>query len=289
MRVGFNTELQRTDDDYLPFMVGNYILGGSFHSRLMTEVRKNRCLTYDIRARHEGDILTPGNWLLSASFAPSMLEDGLQATYEVVDQWYANGVSEDEVLAAIETLTGAYLVGLSTTGSVAGQVHSFMQRGFAPEYIDEYPLRVRALTAEDVNRAIRQYFDPGLMTEVVAGSLTETPVPQGEASGEGTNVTVRLDSPDAAWRINIEKVYRTSEHIVVLSRLSRGPEAAAQVISTVADTIRIDAQYAGLPVRHYIVGKVWDWGDTKEYSFIESAETLENAIKGAELLYNQEK
>lgn len=289
VRVGFNTELQRTDDDYLPFMVGNYILGGSFHSRLMTEVRKNRGLTYDIRARHEGDILTPGNWLLSASFAPSMLEDGLQATYEVVDQWYANGVSEDEVLAAIETLTGAYLVGLSTTGSVAGQVHSFMQRGFAPEYIDEYPLRLRALTAEDVNRAIRQYFDPGLMTEVVAGSLTAGPLPQGEASGEGTNVTVRLDSPDAAWRINIEKVYRTSEHIVVLSRLSRGPEAAAQVISTVADTIRIDAQYAGLPVRHYIVGKVWDWGDTKEYSFIESAETLENAVKGAELLYNQEK
>ena len=75
----------------------------------------------------------------------------------------------------------------------------------------------------------------------------------------------------------------------MLSRLSRGPEAAAQVISTVADTIRIDAQYASLPVRHYIVGKIWDWGDTKEYSFIESAETLENAVKGAELLYNQEK
>ena len=43
----------------------------------MTEVRKNRGLTYDIRVRHEGDILTTGNWLLSASFAPSMLEDGL--------------------------------------------------------------------------------------------------------------------------------------------------------------------------------------------------------------------
>ena len=41
-------------------MIGNYILGGSFHSRLMTEVRKNRGLTYDIRARHQGDILTNG-------------------------------------------------------------------------------------------------------------------------------------------------------------------------------------------------------------------------------------
>lgn len=288
--LGYNTELQRTDHDYLPFMVGNYILGGSFHSRLMTEVRKNRGLTYSIRAHHQGDILTPGNWILTASFAPSMLKDGLEATREVVRQWYDDGVSEDEVQAAIETLTGSYLVGLSTTGSVAGQVHSFMQRGFAPEYIDEYPLRVRALTVGDVSRAIRQYFDPAQVSEVVAGSLDKAPDAQPAISPAAIPITVRLDSPDAAWRIQIEKIYLTDESIAVLSLLSRDSEAAAaQVISTVADTVQIDQSYAEFPVRHYIAGKTWEWGDTGEYSFVESAETLQNAVKGAELLYSREK
>ena len=124
-RFGFNTGLQHADDDYLPFMVGNYILGGSF-PRLMTEVRKNRGLTYDIRARHQGDILTNGNWILSASFSPGALNEGLQVAREVVLQWFDDGVSEEEVAAAIETLTGSYIVGLSNTGSVAGQVHSFL-------------------------------------------------------------------------------------------------------------------------------------------------------------------
>ena len=288
-RFGFNTGLQRTDDDYLPFMVGNYILGGSFHSRLMTEVRKNRGLTYDIRARHQGDILTQGNWTLSASFSPSVVNEGLQAAREVVQQWFDDGVSEEEVAAAIETLTGSYIVGLSTTGSVAGQVHSFIQRGFDPKYIDEYPLRLRQLTAEEVNHAIRQYFDPSLVTEVVAGSLAQAPDSSAEAD-ENLAITVRLDAPDAGWRVQIESIHRTSENIVVYSQLSRDPDnMSAQVISTVADTVKIDLSHSDLPVRHYITGKTWDWGDTGEYTFIDSPEIISPILETSDLLFELEK
>ena len=288
-RFGFNTGLQRTDDNYLPFMVGNYILGGSFHSRLMTEVRKNRGLTYDIRARHQGDILTKGNWILSASFSPGMLDEGLQVAREVVQQWFDDGVSEEEVAAAIETLTGSYIVGLSTTGSVAGQVHSFMQRGFDPKYIDEYPLLLRQLTAKDVNRAIRQYFDPSLITEVVAGSLGQAPDSSAETDGN-LAITVRLDAPDAGWRVQIKSIHRTNESIVVYSQLSRDPDnISAQVISTVADTVKIDYSDSDLPIRHYISGKTWDWGDTGEYTFIESPEINSPIIQKSELLFKLEK
>ena len=288
-RFGFNTGLQRTDDDYLPFMVGNYILGGSFHSRLMTEVRKNRGLTYDIRARHQGDILTNGNWILSASFSPGALNEGLQAAREVVSQWFDDGVSEEEVAAAIETLTGSYIVGLSNTGSVAGQVHSFIQRGFDPKYIDEYPLLLRQLTTEEVNHAIRKYFDPSLVTEVVAGSLAHAPDSSAETN-ENLAITVRLDAPDAGWRLQIESIHRDSENIVVYSQLSRDPDnMSAQVISTVADTVKIDLCHSDLPVRHYISGKTWDWGDTGEYTFIDSPEIINQVLQTSDLLFELEK
>ncbi len=290
VRFGFNTQLQRTDDDYLPFMVGNYILGGSFHSRLMTEVRKNRGLTYDIRSRHQGDILTPGNWTLSASFAPSTLNEGLKAAREVITHWHTEGVTEEEVKAAIETLTGSYIVGLSTTSSVAGQVHHFLQRGFPPEYIDEYPLRVRQLSTEDVNRAIRQYFDPTQLIEVAAGSLAKPETVAEPTSTKAIPITVRLDAPDSAWRVHIERILASKEHIVVISTLERNPdEMAAQVISTVADTVEIDERYAELSIKHYVVGKTWDWGDTGEYTFVESAEVITNALPDAETLFNREK
>ncbi|MDQ8195998.1 pitrilysin family protein [Coraliomargarita sp. SDUM461004] len=289
VRFGYNTELQRTAEDYLPFMVGNYILGGSFHSRLMTEVRKNRGLTYSIRSGHEGDILTPGNWILSASFAPSMLNQGLQATHEVLQHWYSEGVTEQEVSAAIETLTGSYLVGLSTTGSVAAQVHSFMQRGFEPEYIDQYPELVRQLHADDVNRTIQEYFDPTQLTEVIAGSLHKND-PQKSDLADPMPITVRLDVPDAGWRIHINSIYRTNESIIVLSELSRDAEnLAAQVISTASDTANIALDEIDLPIRHYITGKTWDWGDTGEYTFIDSPELMSDVFKASEQLFQREK
>ena len=290
VRFGYNTKLQRTVEDYLPFMVGNYILGGSFHSRLMTEVRKNRGLTYDIRSRHQGDILTPGNWLLSASFAPSMLADGIKATREVVEKWHSEGITEQELSAAIETLTGSYIVGLSTTGSVASQVHSFIQRGFAPEYIDEYPLLVRQLTTSQVNNAITKYFDPMQLIEVAAGSLAEPETMAIQTPTQTKPITVRLDVPDAGWRVYIENVLASKEHLVVISKLERNPdEMAAQVISTVSDTIEVDASYTDLSMKYYIVGKTWDWGDTGEYSFTDSVEVILDALPDAEIVFEREK
>ena len=122
---GYQTGLQRTHPDYLPFMLGNYILGGSFHSKLMQSVRKQKGLTYSINTRHSGDLLTTGHWILQASFSPQKLDLGLRASDAVVLDWFKNGVTDKEVSAAIETLLGSYLVNLGTSHQVANQIELF--------------------------------------------------------------------------------------------------------------------------------------------------------------------
>lgn len=287
VRYAQNTGLQRTDDDYIPFMVGNYILGGSFSSRLMQEVRKEKGLTYSIRSGHEGDILTQGNWILHASFSPAMLDQGLAATEAVFTDWYEQGATEDEVQKAIETLSGSYLVRLSTTGSVAGQMLSFLERGHAPNYIDEYPKHLQAVTAKQVNTIIQQHLKPELNTLVIAGSLDKPDVIETVTIQEKQNLSVRLDTPDAGWAINIEKVYRTSESLVVISQLEHSGEMAAAVISTVSDKVSIPVTDDELSVRHYILGKTWNWGAAPDYTFIQSINDFGNALDGAELLYEK--
>ncbi|MGJ8652723.1 MAG: M16 family metallopeptidase [Opitutaceae bacterium] len=287
IRYGYNTGLQRTNDDYLPFMVGNYILGGSFQSRLMQEVRKKQGLTYSVHSQHEGDILTQGNWLLSASFSPALLDQGLEATNAVVGDWYTKGVSEDEVNAAIETLTGSYLVGLSTTGTVAGQVLSFVQRGFDPQYIDAYPKRLQTIDADLVNAKIKQYFNPDKVVLVAAGSLSEAADPATEAASNKQAISVRLDTPNAGWAISIDAIYQTDESLVVISKLNNSSDMAAQVITTVSDTVHIAATEDALPVRHYILGKTWEWGANKDYTFVESMDAFGTALKRAKEVYKK--
>jgi zinc protease len=282
-----NTGIRRTDADYIPFMLGNYILGGSFNSRLMQTVRKKQGLTYSIRSGHSGDILTPGNWSINASFSPALLDQGLAATEAVFTEWYEQGINPAEVQKAIDTLSGAYLVGLSTTARVAGQVLSFVQRGFGPEYIDEYPQHLRAVTAEQVNRTIRQYLKPQQHTLVVAGSLDKPQETEPASIQKRQDISIRLDTPDAGWSIEIDKVYRTSESLVVIAQLQHSGDTAAAVISTVSDSISIPSIAQALPLRHYILGKKWDWGVAPEYTFIDSMDAFGGALDRAELIYEK--
>lgn len=279
VRYGYQTGLQRTDPEYLAFMVGNYILGGSFHSRLMSEVRKNRGLTYSIRSSHEGDLLSSGNWLLSVSFGPEQLQTGLAASEEVLAKWYTDGVSQTEVAAALETLSGSYLVNLTTSASVAGQVLSFMERGFDAQYIDAYPQRLQQTSAAQVNAAIQQHFDPQLCAQVIAGSLPEVE--------KLHSITVRLDCPTPSWSIQIQKVYQQGERLLVVSELTQSEStAAAQVITTLSDSVEIaGAQH--LSVEHYIVGKTWNWGQIPEHNYLKSAAELEPIIAAAKLRFSR--
>lgn len=281
---GFQTGLRRTDPDYIPFMIGNYILGGSFQSRLMSEVRKKRGLTYSIRTGHQGDIFSSGNWLLSASFGPSQLEQGLLATQAVVDEWYQAGVSEQEVSAALETLSGSYLVNLTTTGSVAGQVLSFMERGFSPDYIDTYPQDLQRTTPDQVNAAIRAHFNPQATVQVIAGSLEE---PQATPAAKNQqDIMVRIDSPDPSWSIQIQSVYQQGERWIVVSELTQSQAPAAQVITTLSDSVRIPAA-SELPVEHLILGKTWDWGQVEGQTYLKSLAELEPLLQAAELRYSR--
>lgn len=291
VRYAFNTSLQRTNPEYLPFMVGNYILGGSFHSRLMTEIRKNRGLTYDIRSGHSGDIMTPGNWSLSASFAPVMLEDGLAASDTVLKDWFHEGVSDEEVQAAIRTLSGSYMVRLSTTASVAGQIHSFVQRGHAPSFVDEYPERLREIGADQVNAAMQKYLNLSELSIVLAGTFSDNPTAAQISSSFQSatqKLSVRLDAPHPAWRLQIQKVYQTDGGLVVISQLTESGEANAEVISTVADSVRIPKFDEALDQTHYLLGKTWNWGDSENTRGIESIDELNELLKGAQLLYSAE-
>ena len=85
----------------------------------------------------------------------------------------------------------------------------------------------------------------------------------------------------------IDKVYRTSESLVVISQLQHSGDMAAAVISTVSDSISIPTTDEALSVRHYILGKTWNWGTAPDYSFIESMDAFGTALDGAELLYEK--
>jgi zinc protease len=176
--LGQATGLKYRDPDALALRIGTAILGHGFTGRLMGTVRDKEGLTYNIGAGVAQDTIADGDWQISASFAPALLDKGLASTHRVLDQWWSEGVTDKEVAEHKQGLIGGYFVSLSTTSGLASTILASLQRGYDVGWLDGYPEAVRALTRTQINGAIKTHLDPATMVLVEAGSVkAETAAP----------------------------------------------------------------------------------------------------------------
>jgi predicted Zn-dependent peptidase len=172
--LGHSLPLKRTDADYLPAFVGNFILGGNFSARLMQTVRDSLGLTYGIGSSLVG--LTPwtqGHWQITVTLAPENTDRGLEATLEQLRRFVERGVSPEEVEAKKNTLIGNFKVSLATSAGIANTILSYEEIGLGVAYLDRYPQELERINAQQVNEAIRKYFHPNRLLIVIAGTVEE--------------------------------------------------------------------------------------------------------------------
>ncbi|VWD53566.1 M16 family metallopeptidase [Burkholderia contaminans] len=171
--LGQAIDLRANDADYLPLSAAVNILGNGFTGRLMAGVRDKEGLTYGIRAGLSGLSLMDGGFVITSSFAPPLLNKGVASTRRILDAWWKQGVTQTELDARKDGMIGRHQVAMETTGQMAAMIAQTVLQDRPLSDLDTYPERVRALTVEQVNTAIRTYLDPDKMTLVEAGTFAE--------------------------------------------------------------------------------------------------------------------
>lgn len=169
--LGQATGLKYRDPDALALRVGTAVFGRGFTGRLMGTVRDKEGLTYNIGAGLGEDSITDGDWAISASFAPALLDKGIASTRRELQSWWADGITDTELSDRKQGLVGGYFVGMSTTGGVASTILTSLQRGYDVGWLDGYPAAVKALTRAQVNSAVKSHLNPDTMVLVKAGSV----------------------------------------------------------------------------------------------------------------------
>jgi zinc protease len=91
---------KRSDPDYFPLLVGNYILGGGgFVSRLTAEVREKRGLAYSVYSYFSPG-LHAGAFTLGLQTRPDQADQAVQVARETVARFVAEGPTPAELKAA---------------------------------------------------------------------------------------------------------------------------------------------------------------------------------------------
>jgi len=161
--------IARDDDDFFAAYVMSEILGGrGLGSRLNTEVREKRGLTYGISA-----FLAPKDQgaLVLGSVASS--NDTIAEAIEVVTaEWskMANeGVTQDELDKAKTYLTGAYPLRFDGNATIANIMVGMQMTGLSPDYIRTRNDNINAVTLDDIKRVAKQILRPDDLRFVVVG------------------------------------------------------------------------------------------------------------------------
>jgi len=97
-------------------------------------------------------------------------------------------------------------------------------------------------------------------------------------------VSLTIDAPDASWSLHIVEAHDVYGELWVLSRLQQRPGPAAQVVTPVSDTRTVEGEVG--KVRHFVVGKTWDWENRNDVTFVDSAAAFHRRLpsEAAQLL-----
>jgi predicted Zn-dependent peptidase len=165
-RIG-TVGVARSTEDYFPLLVMNTILGGSFTSRLMQNLRETHAYTYGAGS---GFAMrrAPGPFTARAEVVTAKTDSAL---LEFMKELRA---IRDTVPAAELTKAKQYLQlqlpgDFETTGDIAGQLVPLVVYGLPLDYYNSYVQNIERVTQADVQRVAQKYVDPGKLAVVIVG------------------------------------------------------------------------------------------------------------------------
>ena len=162
--------LMRSDQDFIPAFVANYIIGGGgFSSRLTDEVRVKRGLTYDISTSLDS-FRRAG--FVAGEFATKQgsVNTAIGVVRTTLDEFAQNGPTDKELADAKTYLTGSFPLSFSSNVGIVGELNGFQQVGLPIDYIQKRNALINAVTMADVKRAAKRIFNPRAMTIVIGGT-----------------------------------------------------------------------------------------------------------------------
>ena len=159
----------RRDPDFWALTVGNYILGGGgFVSRLTTQVREKRGLSYSVYS-YFAPGLHAGAFTVGLQTRPDQAGQAVQVAREVVREFVANGPSEAELQAAKDNLIGGFALRIDSNRKLLDNVANIAWHGLPLDYLDTWTQQVARVSVADVRAAFARKLPPERMVTVVVG------------------------------------------------------------------------------------------------------------------------
>jgi len=164
--------ISQTDPDFIKFMVMDSILGGSFGSRITSNIRENKGYTYSPNSFIWNRYKT-GYWIENADVTTEHTGDSVKEILYEIDRLQKEPPSEAEIQGIKNYLVGIYVLQNSSRAGVIGQLEQINYNELDKNYLDTYVQKLTAVTAKDVQDMAKKYLNVDRMTMVIVGDKSK--------------------------------------------------------------------------------------------------------------------
>jgi zinc protease len=162
---------KRSDPDFFALTVGNYILGGGgFVSRLTSEVREKRGLSYSVYSYFSPG-LHAGAFTLGLQTRPDQASQAIAVSREVLAKFVAEGPTATELDAAKANLIGGFALLIDTNSKLLGNISNIAWNRLPLDYLDTWTQQIGKVTTADIKAAFARKLQPDRMVTVVVGGV----------------------------------------------------------------------------------------------------------------------
>ena len=157
-----------SNPDFIPFQVMNTLLGGSFASRITSNIREQKGYTYSpssqISVRYRDAF-----WAEVADVTTSVTGPSIKEILYEIDQLQKAPPSDAELNGIKNYLAGIFVIQNSSRAGLIGRLQYSDLHQLGDDYLENYVQKVFAITPQQVQAAAAKYILADRLTMVLVG------------------------------------------------------------------------------------------------------------------------
>ena len=179
-----NIGIQGASMDYFPARVMNHVLGGTFSSRLVQNIREEKGYTYSIGSGFSYPADT-GRFIVTAAVRNDVIAATLEEIFAEIERIQTEPLTDEEINDARDGIVGEWVFGLETYQDFVEAVASYKIRGVELDRLNKWLGHIKDVSTDDVLDIANSYIHPEDFIIVVVGDASEIQE-QLETLGEAT-------------------------------------------------------------------------------------------------------
>ncbi|AIR88554.1 M16 family metallopeptidase [Pseudomonas cremoricolorata] len=170
--------IDRNDPDWAALSLGNQILGGgAFGTRLMSEVREKRGLTYGVYSSFT-PMQVRGPFTINLQTRAELSEGTLKLVQDLLADYLKTGPTQQELDDAKRELAGSFPLSTASNASIVGQLGAIGFYNLPLTWLEDFMQQSQALTVEQVKTAMNKHLAADKLVIVTVGpKVPQKPLP----------------------------------------------------------------------------------------------------------------